>query len=91
MLAFSNDYYGFIFRVTQSVELFCTYFNPSTLEVSYQYNSRSFICFSKFRFSEQRKTPQCKTGTCPNKEKLYVKFWGGILRNLAPKLDIEPE
>ena len=25
MLAFSNDYYGFIFRVTQSVELFCTY------------------------------------------------------------------
>ena len=26
MLAFSNDYYGFIFRVTQSVELFCTYF-----------------------------------------------------------------
>ena len=26
MLAFSNDYYGFIFRVTQSVELFCTYY-----------------------------------------------------------------
>ena len=25
MLAFSNDYYGFIFRVTQSVELFCAY------------------------------------------------------------------
>ena len=26
MLAFSNDYYGFIFRATQSVELFCAYF-----------------------------------------------------------------
>lgn len=25
MLAFSNDYYGLIFRATQSVELFCTY------------------------------------------------------------------
>ena len=26
MLAFSNDYYGMIFRATQSVELFCAYF-----------------------------------------------------------------
>ena len=26
MLAFSNDYYGIIFRATQSVELFCAYF-----------------------------------------------------------------
>ena len=38
MLAFSNDYYGFIFRVTQSVELFCTYFryskNPENLEIT---------------------------------------------------------
>ena len=25
MLAFSNDYYGIIFRATQSVELFCVY------------------------------------------------------------------
>lgn len=25
MLAFSNDYYGIIFRATQSVELFCAY------------------------------------------------------------------
>ena len=25
MLAFSNDYYGFIFRATQSIELFCAY------------------------------------------------------------------
>ena len=25
MLAFSNDYYGFIFSATQSVELFCAY------------------------------------------------------------------
>ena len=42
MLAFSNDYYGFIFRVTQSVELFCTYEvsvikkeNVALLNVSY--------------------------------------------------------
>ena len=27
MLAFSNDYYGMIFRATQSVELFCAYEN----------------------------------------------------------------
>ena len=27
MLAFSNDYYGIIFRATQSVELFCAYFH----------------------------------------------------------------
>ena len=33
MLAFSNDYYGFIFRVTQSVELFCTY-KCSTINVT---------------------------------------------------------
>ena len=26
------------------------------------------ICFPKFRFSDQRKTPQCKTGPCPNKK-----------------------
>lgn len=28
MLAFSNDYYGFIFRATQSVELFCAFIEP---------------------------------------------------------------
>lgn len=28
MLAFSNDYYGMIFRATQSVELFCAYPTP---------------------------------------------------------------
>ena len=29
MLAFSNDYYGLIFRATQSVELFCTYYQET--------------------------------------------------------------
>ena len=29
MLAFSNDYYGMIFRATQSVELFCAYLSDS--------------------------------------------------------------
>ena len=28
MLAFSIDYYGVLFRATQSVGLFCTYENP---------------------------------------------------------------
>ena len=30
MLAFSIDYYGMIFRATQSVELFCAYFVSAT-------------------------------------------------------------
>ena len=32
MLAFSNDYYGFIFRATQSVELFCAYTEKDMVE-----------------------------------------------------------
>ena len=32
MLAFSNDYYGIIFRATQSVELFCAYFNAAVYD-----------------------------------------------------------
>ena len=34
MLAFSNDYYGFIFRVTQSVELFCAYYGKRMMFMS---------------------------------------------------------
>ncbi|MDU7633260.1 MAG: hypothetical protein E7K23_12990 [Lachnospiraceae bacterium] len=30
MLAFSIDYYGMIFRATQSVELFCAYYESDT-------------------------------------------------------------
>ena len=36
MLAFSNDYYGMIFRATQSVELFCAYdtsINPGFVDI----------------------------------------------------------
>ena len=33
MLAFSNDYYGLIFRAKQSVELFCAYGNTRTTAV----------------------------------------------------------
>jgi len=36
MLAFSNDYYGMIFRATQSVELFCAYKNKAILHYSYK-------------------------------------------------------
>jgi hypothetical protein len=32
MLAFSNDYYGMIFRATQSVELFCAYIGSVMLQ-----------------------------------------------------------
>ena len=32
-------------------------------------HSRWFICFPKFRFSDHRNTPQCKTGPCPNNKK----------------------
>ena len=39
MLAFSNDYYGFIFRVTQSVELFCTYEVIANILVHRDYSS----------------------------------------------------
>ena len=38
MLAFSNDYYGMIFRATQSVELFCAY-KISALTVKKAYDS----------------------------------------------------
>ena len=33
MLAFSNDYYGMIFRATQSVELFCAYYFSTLLVI----------------------------------------------------------
>ena len=40
MLAFSNDYYGMIFRATQSVELFCAYLLCAiTLAISAKYNT----------------------------------------------------
>ena len=32
MPAFSNDYYGLIFRATQSVELFCTYYLTAVID-----------------------------------------------------------
>ena len=46
MLAFSNDYYGFIFRVTQSVELFCTY------DVYYDIGENMIVLKKKIRKEE---------------------------------------
>jgi len=40
MLAFSIDYYGMIFRATQSVELFCAYFFSEYLPEA------ALICFN---------------------------------------------
>ena len=37
-------------------------------------HSRWFICFPKFRFSDQRKTPQWQTGLCPNKKTAPTDF-----------------
>ena len=50
MLAFSNDYYGFIFRATQSVELFCAYDKATKKKIrenGYQDNAR-FFAYIKF-------------------------------------------
>ncbi len=42
MLAFSNDYYGFIFRATQSVELFCAYLKSNYIPLYYmKYDSKN--------------------------------------------------
>ena len=48
MLAFSNDYYGMIFRATQSVELFCAYppvarFKKLSAKLFGLYNDESII------------------------------------------------
>ena len=40
MLAFSNDYYGLIFRATQSVELFCAYLLYAVITL--------YLCFNAF-------------------------------------------
>ena len=42
MLAFSNDYYGMIFRATQSVELFCAY-GISTIATHYIIINESYV------------------------------------------------
>ena len=48
MLAFSNDYYGIIFRATQSVELFCAYkmcvMDGGTLHGNYNYIAYDNSC-----------------------------------------------
>jgi len=45
--AFSNDYYGLIFRATQSVELFCTYFQTSNNNIFLRYFHFNPICHLK--------------------------------------------
>lgn len=52
--------------------------------VSYQ--SRWFICSQKFRFSDQRKTPQLRTGLCPNKKIRYTAHQIGGKKSLALSL-----
>ena len=52
MLAFSNDYYGFIFRATQSVELFCAYEKTRIVNVRKRYSD--FLGF-KIKMIPRRK------------------------------------
>ena len=44
MLAFSNDYYGLIFRATQSVELFCAYEAMACKTLIIGFKPDSFDC-----------------------------------------------
>ena len=55
MLAFSNDYYGMIFRATQSVELFCAY--PKNVKVLAILRLR-LTHFPDIDFIKNRKTPE---------------------------------
>lgn len=48
MLAFSNDYYGFIFRATQSVELFCAYYSCNIIERLCHFFSLFVCIYSKY-------------------------------------------
>ena len=43
MLAFSNDYYGMIFRATQSVELFCAYLSTQPQIAANTHSSHNTI------------------------------------------------
>ena len=54
MLAFSNDYYGLIFRATQSVELFCAYLSKDSViknEAVFLLNRLIYIIFFHKNFS----------------------------------------
>ena len=45
MLAFSNDYYGMIFRATQSVELFCAYYEIMKVKLNPKHYNSKFLVF----------------------------------------------
>ena len=69
MLAFSNDYYGIIFRATQSVELFCAYFVSSIF--SFFLNQNIYILSYRFLSYHLQKSkrkadqePQLPIGIC---------------------------
>ena len=48
MLAFSNDYYGLIFRATQSVELFCAYLKTTVSTFTFHNVSINTYCSRSF-------------------------------------------
>ena len=60
MLAFSNDYYGMIFRATQSVELFCAYETRIVMLDIWQ----KLYEFDPVLFSPKLTGPFCQRGCC---------------------------
>ena len=82
MLAFSNDYYGLIFRATQSVELFCAYFKQADESLNIDYFTRTITDskgdkihltakeFDLLYFLSSHK------GQVFTKEQIYEKVWG---------------
>ena len=52
MLAFSNDYYGIIFRATQSVELLCAYDDPTDIVYLYRLAKESPLLYAKLALIE---------------------------------------
>ena len=76
MLAFSNDYYGFIFRATQSVELFCAYYLKGTsypkLSKEYQVAKSTLVGWVK-KYSEecQSTKPQTSPSFSENAKEIH--------------------
>ena len=72
MLAFSNDYYGMIFRATQSVELFCAYIT-TVLQIVFVMSAVLIFVF-KGKTMFILKDEDCVESFCAKKEFLSIGF-----------------
>ncbi len=73
MLAFSNDYYGMIFRATQSVELFCAYF------ATFKNNEK---------VKEMKQNQNVAFTTIPKKENEHIKARGTAIKSKQTIFDL---